>query len=200
MNTSVSSISFVITAIYTYTFGNSVYQIVGFNEKAQDIEMRAGTDSVIIICALICMIMALRFFFGNNNYVDEMFSKPSSAVSRLYHFAVVSGESLILLGSSFLVRNPHKFLLWIGILFIVEDVWYIGCLICFRGAVSGDDGTLNKPLLANELANLIMVLGAIAGYTVTSLSQQAIVYIVAALFVVNTAVDLKVNLKGYMGV
>jgi hypothetical protein len=84
VNTSATSFAFVITAIYTYTFGNAIYQLLEFNEKTITIDMRGGTHLGIVACALMCMCMALRFFFGNNNYVDELYAKQQSAAARLY--------------------------------------------------------------------------------------------------------------------
>lgn len=167
-----------------------------FNEHTQDIQFRPGTNVVTVMCTLICVIMALRFFFGNNAYIEDVFSKPGSAISRLYHFTVVSIQSLILLGSSFLVKNPEKFILWLGILFFVEVLWYIGCLIFLRGAISNEARRLDRSLAVNELANLIM---AVVAVSVRHLPPETAVYISTAIFMGNTAVDLKINLKKYMG-
>jgi hypothetical protein len=199
VSTSVSSISFVITAIYTYTFANALLQILEFNAKAQNIQFRAGTNVETIVYALICMVMALRFFFGNNTYIDNIFSSPSSAVSRLYHFTVISLQSLILLGSSFLVVNPPKFALWIAALFFSELFWYLGCMLFLRKAILDDQGRLDKRLAKNEIANFVMAGAALAAFIITRVPQQALVYILAFVFVVNTIVDLQINMRKYMG-
>jgi len=145
------------------------------------------------------MIMALRFFFGNNNYIAGIFSKPSSTISRLYHFTVISGQSLILLGSSFLIRNPHKFALWIAGLFLSEVLWYIGCMIFFKEAISNEAGQLDRLLRVNEAANLAMTLAAGIAGSIKPLSPGTAIYIVTAVFICNSVVDLRVNLKKYMG-
>jgi hypothetical protein len=199
MKTSVNSISFVITAIYTGTFASAVYQILAFDEKTISLGLRSGVDVPILLCASICMIMTLRFFFGNNNYVDEIFAKRQSALSRLYHFFVIVVESLILLGSSYLVRNPLEFITWISVLFAVEISWYVGCLSFFRHAISNGVGQLNRPLALNELANVVMASGALVARRTLYQNSDLAIYIVAILFAANTAVDLKVNLKSYMG-
>jgi hypothetical protein len=199
MSTSVNSISFVITAIYTGTFANSVYQLLQFNDKVADIQFRSDIDLPRLLCALICMVMTIRFFFGNNNYVDSIFATPQSATRRLYHFATIVGQSLILLGCSYLIRNPAKFDMWIAILFATEIAWYAGCLVFLRDAISDEIGRLLRPLAFNELANVLMALGAFLSTKVAFHDPNSATYGVAALFAMNRAIDLGVNLKAYMG-
>lgn len=199
MNTSINSVSFVITAIYTITFGNSVIQILEFNDVERIIALRQGTSLPIVLCSLICMTMTLRFFFGNNNYVDKIFSTPTPSIHRLYHFAIIAIQSLILLGSSYVIRNPVNFVIWICVLFVVELIWYLGCYLFIRGAISETDGKLNRLLALNEIANLGMVLGVVIPLFIFGLTNNYLIYLVTLIFIINSSIDIKVNLDNYMG-
>lgn len=144
--------------------------------------------------------MALRFFFGNNYYVDQLYREPHKAGERLYHLFVIVLQSLILLGSSYLIRNPTVFFLWIAVLFIVEVLWYAGCAIFFRHAIEQKDGALNRSLANNEVANLAMACGAVAAAGLwKAQSEEAAFFVAGLVFGVNTFVDAVVNLKNYMG-
>lgn len=200
MNTSASSISFVITAIYTYTFANAVSRVMEFNDRSVTIGFRDDTSLVSFLCVFICLTMALRFFFGNNNYVDKLYREQHSAVERMYHLVVIVIQSLILLGSSYLIRNPALFFTWIAALFLVELIWYTVCALFLRHAIHGQDGKFDRQLAANEGVNLLMVIGA--GFTAwqwTTLQVEA-AFIAGAAFGINTVVDGWVNFTSYMGV
>jgi hypothetical protein len=199
MNTSVSSISFVITAIYTGTFANALYQVLEFDEKAVHIQFRSEITTSALICVAICMIMALRFFFGNNNFIEGLFARKISSVRRLYHFSVTSIQSLILLGSSYLIRNTITFTKWLIVLFAFEVIWYVGCLLWDRAAISKPTGKLDMPLLKNEVANVMMAGGGCIALIAATGHPKVLISIVAILFGVNTVIDLRVNLKSYMG-
>lgn len=199
MTAATTSIGFVITAIYTGTFANAVYQVLEFNETAITIQLRTTVTVSVLLCSAMCMIMAMRFFFGNNNFIEDLFTKPRSVGERVYHFLITTIQSLILLGSSYLIRNPPEFIKWLVLLFAVEVAWYVGCLVFARTSVRGKDGRLNLPLLANEIANLSMATGATIVLLSLGKYPNVSAYVVSALFVANTAVDLKVNLRAYMG-
>lgn len=200
MGSAVTSISFVITAIYTGTFANAVYQLVTFDEAAVQLRFRDSLTLGNYLCALICMVMALRFFFGNNNYIDDLFTAKRTAGVRLYHFSVIAIQSLVLLGSSYLIRNPQVFSTWLIILFAIEVGWYIGCWAFVPEAVQERSGAVNRELLKNEFANGGLVLGALLVNWNLWGSPDSIAIALALLFAINTTVDLHVNLRSYMGV
>lgn len=144
------------------------------------------------------MIMALRYFFGNNNFMDYVFSSSEGPLRRLYHFLVTVLQSLILLGSSYLVTNPYEFIRWLTVLFCVEIVWYGGCLLFSRSSIS-DDFELDRKLMQNELANAGVAVTAVLGLVTLDSDPETLVWVVFAVFTLNTVVDLKHNLSSYMG-
>lgn len=200
MNTSASSISFVITAIYTYTFANAVFRVLEFNEALAEIQVRAGTTWSFSMCMAVCLTMALRFFFGNNNYVDRLYVQTIAPGKRLYHLTVIVVQSLILLGSSYLIRNPARFFAWVAALFAVEVLWYVLSALFVRDAVTKTDGTVDKPLAVNEAANLAMALGAFTAAGLWSSNPRTAITVAATAFALNTIIDFRVNFRAYMGV
>lgn len=195
--TAASSINFVITAIYTVTFANAIYQVVHV-ENGAAVEFRDGVSTTVLLCTGMCMIMALRFFFGNNNFIDYVFSSSEGPLRRFYHFLVTVLQGLILLGSSYLVTNPTEFIRWLTVLFCVEVVWYGGCLLFSRSSISDGIG-LDRKLMQNELANAGVAVTAFLGLVTLESNPEALAWVVFAVFIVNTAVDLRHNLSSYMG-
>jgi len=195
--TSATSINFVITAIYTVTFANAIYQVIHV-DNGNAVEFRDGVSTTVLLCASMCMIMALRFFFGNNNFMDYVFSSSEGSLRRFYHFLVTVLQSLILLGSSYLVTNPYEFIRWLTVLFCVEIVWYGGCLLFSRSSISDEMG-LDRKLVKNELANGGVAVTSFLGLVTLESDPEALAWVVFAVFILNTAVDLKHNLSSYMG-
>lgn len=193
-----TSINFVVSAIHTATFGNAIYQVVAFDSGHATLGLRTGSGFATLSCAAMAMILALRFFFGNNNFLDEIFRGSSSAGLRLYHFAVTVTQSLVLLGCSYLVRNPPSLVLWLAILFFVALLWYVGCIVVAPASVFDASGEFQQPLARNEAANVVLALGALVAWsTLDQIVWQIVV--VGSLFLLNTLVDLHSNLKRYMG-
>lgn len=195
--TAASSINFVITAIYTVTFANAIYQVVHV-DNGTAVEFRGEVSTTVLLCTSMCMIMALRFFFGNNNFMDYVFSSPEGPVRRFYHFFVTVLQSLILLGSSYLVTNPYEFIRWLTVLFCVEIVWYGGCLLFSRSSIS-EGVRIDRRLMQNELANTGVALTGFLGVVTLQSNPEALTWVVFVVFILNTAVDLKNNLGSYMG-
>ncbi len=79
-----SSLSFVITVIYTYTFGNAIYRVIEFDSATSTIQLVDGFTWVHGMEAVVCVTMALRFFFGNNSYIEHLFSSSIAPIYRLY--------------------------------------------------------------------------------------------------------------------
>jgi hypothetical protein len=194
-----TSINFVITAVYTVTFANAIYQVAHIDKKYVVIGLRNGASTTSLLCAAMCMVMALRFFFGNNNFMEYVFSSPEGPLSRLYHFSVTAVQSLILLASSYLVTNPQEFLRWLAALFWLEVGWYFGCLALSRASITKPDQRLDRRLVVNEITNAGVGLVAIAALVTLNGHTAAMVWLVFAAFLLNTAVDMKHNLRGYMG-
>lgn len=200
MNTSSTSFSFVITAIYTYTFANVIMRVLRFDEVYSSIALQDGINGYVVVSAAMCMIMTLRFFFGNNNYVDELYAKTTSAKSRLFHLATIVVQSLVLLASSFLIRNQADFFGWLSLLFLVELLWYLISFAFTRPSVSSESRRLNSSLLWNEIANLMMFAAALGGACLAPNHPFAATLLVAVVFSANTLIDARVNLDSYMGV
>jgi hypothetical protein len=118
---------------------------------------------------------------------------------RLYHFAVIAIQSLVLLGSSYLIRNPHRFVVWLIALFALEVLWYVGCRFFIRSAVSDESGNVNRMLLRNEYANLGLVVASTISLVTLPDHSDLLAIAVGLFFAVNTAIDLQVNLASYMG-
>ena len=194
-----ASINFVITLIYTVTFGNAVYQIVEYQETPAVLRMRPDITAGALVCAGMCMIMALRFFFGNNRFMEDIFANPHPAGQRLYHFLVTSLQSLVLLGSSYLIRNPPRFIRWLVLLFSVEVLWYLGCLLFIKSAVRDKQGAIASHLFVNEMANIVMAGGASMFLLAQGLPPNWLSFLVGFIFLGNTAIDLWANLSSYMG-
>ena len=195
-----NSVNFLISAIYTVSFGSAMLQIVHYDSDLVTIGFYQNISSAVIVCAAICVVLSLRFLFGNNNFMEQLFDSPSGTIVRLYHFVVTVGESLILLGSSFLVKKPYIFVKWIAVLFAIEVAWYIGCLLFVREATKTDAGRLDRRLLANEMANLALAVGFGGLLWTTVGHQQVLTWVACGLFVANTAVDFTNNMSKYMGV
>ena len=197
--TTTSSISFVITAIYTFTFGNAVYRVFDVDEVSSIIVFRDHITWVHMVFMVVCITMSLRFFFGNNSYVAHLFSISLSPWKRLFHLSIIIIQSLILLGSSHLIPNQTEFCRWIFWLFSIELVWYITCLLFLREATRDQEGKLNVSLLVNECANLVMAIMAVIATSLWLEYPTLMAVAFTAIFVLNTMIDLKVNLPAYMG-
>jgi hypothetical protein len=195
-----NSVNFLISAIYTVAFGNAVLQVISYDNTSISISISKGIDSSIIICASICVVLSLRFLFGNNNFMEHLFESKSGTLARLYHFLVTMGESVILLASAFLVKKPYIFIKWIAVLFAIEVAWYLGCLLFAKEATTNGDGRLDMGLLANEIANFVMAAGFAVALWSAAGNQQVMAWVACGLFVANTAVDFKNNMSKYMGV
>jgi hypothetical protein len=193
-----NSLAFVITAIYTFTFGNAGYRVLEFNESTIGIGFRQGITVENALYSLVCLTMALRFFFGNNSYVEHVFASPMGPRSRAYHVGIVILQSLVLMGSSHHVTSPVTFLTWMAILFSLEVLWYIGCVLFIRRAVQRN-GRLNMSLLAAEATNLALAAVATVAAVTSAERPATATFVFIIMFIVNTAVDLRVNFVAYMG-
>ena len=64
---SLTSSSFVINAMYTYTFGNTLF-LMSVKEGTQSFAYKfVEISPPRILCGIMMLIMTLRYFFGNNN-------------------------------------------------------------------------------------------------------------------------------------
>lgn len=197
---SISSISFVINACYSYTFANALRYMV-----LEDVAMgfsvsNLGFDWSRLLCGSICLILTLRFFFGNNNFIVEiMTDQECGPWLRFYQFVCIVLQSIAILLSSFFVADPVYFVLVIGGLFVFEVVWY-GLEFCIdRRVVWPDDRSERMAFFLAELTNFGFVAWILAGFWLfSSWGDLWLLYIFVG-FILNTSYDLKVNMKSYMG-
>lgn len=196
---SLSSISFVISAAYTFTFANAIFFMVAVDPNASFGIGNIGYDYQRLLCGIMCMVMALRFFFGNNQYIYEIMNSQRGAWVKFYQFSFIAFQSVILLVSSYFIQDTELFVWTMVALFGVELLWYVLTFIVDREGVWPNSREERISFLVAELFNF----GFFAGVIVLSclMSDRAAVWLnwVFVLFVVNTVYDLRKNMASYMG-
>ena len=196
-----SSISFVINAIYTFTFGNTAL-IVLADPNSGGFSLEAiALDGETAICGLVALTLTIRYFFGNNVFISEVFADSSkNEYVRLFHFGTVAAQSVMLLVASFEVRDAEQFFLIVASLFLLEAMWFVVCHFIDGDSVAGKNRI--APLEDWIFQSFGVALAAITiwFYTSSSNFNGTEIAIIAFLFACDTLEDLRENLKGYMGV
>lgn len=193
------SMWFLITTIYTGTFANIVYlmlvedtsQRFSFSNMAFSIEP--------IICGTIAVILTLRFFFGNNEYLENVMMDPEkSPWVRFYHFSFIGIQGLILLITSFSIRNTSIFIYGIIGLFILELLWYLITMIVDTEGVLPEDQEALWGFFRAEMTNLGFVVGVGILTLLMEPGQFGWLFSIFILFLGNTAYDVSQNMEIYM--
>lgn len=195
-----SSITFVITTIYTVTFANAIY-LMSVADRSEDFSLRnLEFDPSRIACGTVALVMTARFFFGNNQYVaDVMVDSTRSPWVKFYQFFFVALQSIVLLVCSYSVPDPPYFVLGIAGLFALEVFWYFLTMVVDRKGVLPDDGLQRRALVRAEMTNLGFVIGVGLVSIWLEVGGAPWLGCVVALFAVNSAYDFHKNMATYMG-
>lgn len=199
---SISSISFVISAAYTFTFANAVFFMIAIDPTASFGAANIGYDYQRVICGIICMVMTLRFFFGNNQYIYEVMNSKRGAWKKFYQFSFIAIQSVILLVSSYFIRDTELFVWTMVLLFGVEVLWYLLTFLVDREGVwptSPEKENERIPFLVAELFNFGFFAGVLVLSWLTDDRSTFWLNWVFLLFAANTYHDLKKNMPYYMG-
>lgn len=196
---SLGSISFVISAAYTFTFANAIFFMVAIDPNKpfgiENIEFNLER----LMCAVICMVMTLRYFFGNNQYIYDVMNSNKNPWVKFYHFLFIALQSVILLISSYFIPDTNIFIWTILILFGVELFWYLLTFIVDREGVWPNDQNKRIDFLIAETYNFVFFAGVIILTCVIDDSNLKLISLVFMLFLINTIYDLKKNMSSYMG-
>ena len=196
---SLSSIAFVITAVYAVTFANSIYLMtvsdpdIGLSLTNIEFEVERS------ICGVIALILTLRFFFGNNQYIaDVMRDVTRTPWVRFYHFLFIAIQSIILLIASYSIADSSTFIYGITGLFGLEVLWYFLTMLVDRKGVLLDDPKECRAFFWAEMTNI----GFVAGVALVSffLPDTSIWWLLSTfmLFLLNSAYDARKNMATYM--
>jgi len=196
---SINSISFVINAAYTFTFANAIFLITTDNPSAG---FNVNTISFTLersLCGIICLIMTLRFFFGNNQYIaDVMADSTRTAWQKFYQFSFIAIQSIILLISSYSINDTIFFISSIAILFLVENLWYVLTYFVDSVGIKNDDGTIDQKFFLAQLINAVYWVGSFIILHYCSSNPTLALILVFVLFIANTVWDAKKNMPYYM--
>lgn len=197
---SISSINFVISAAYTFTFANSFFFML-LVDPSKDVDpSNVELKFAKIGCGTICLIMSLRFFFGNNTYIyDVMCDSSRSAWQKFYQFIFIALQSVILLTCSYVVGQPRIFVYAIATLFVVETVWYGLTFVIDPVGVRCRDGTIDTAFFRAQITNLLFWASSFLFCWLFSGKDNWLVGMVLISFLLNTAYDVWKNMPQYMG-
>lgn len=199
-NQATASMSFVITAAYTVTFANTVYLMVT-KDPAQPFSVANMEFSLPrIICGCIAFIMTMRFFFGNNQFIDDVMNDPlKSPWKKFYQFAFIGIQSAVLLVISYSIPRQAEFVYGMIALFGIEILWYLLSFLIDRSSVWGDSSKDRMQFLFAELNNLLFVVGCVLLCLFFNVQNLMWLLLVFGLFVINTIHDAWKNMPAYMG-
>jgi hypothetical protein len=196
---SLTSISFVITATYTVTFGNTIYLMTVSDGSAPFSlnNMQWSTEKV--ICGTIALIMTLRFFFGNNQYIaDVMLDQQRTPWVKFYQFFFIAIQSVVLLLCSYTIPQSTLFVNGITALFSIEVCWYLLTMIIDKKGVLPDDPRERWAFFYAELWNLAFVASVLISNLIFEEKDVWWLCVIFLSFLINSAIDAKKNMKAYM--
>ena len=194
-----TSSSFVINAMYTYSFGNSLF-LMAVKEGTQSFSYKAVELSPMrVMCGMMMLIMTLRYFFGNNNFLTKVMDDPSKGPwVRLYHFCSILTESLLLFATSYLIPYPVKFVFWFTALMGVEVLWYFLTRAVDKTSVVLADPAAHRTFFIAEMTNAAFVISVVLLSAVSCGRGAGWLGAVLALFLLNSAYDAYINMPSYM--
>jgi hypothetical protein len=197
---SISSINFVISAAYTFTFANSFFFMLLVDPSKEITPANVELTFVKIGCGIICLIMSLRFFFGNNAYIDGvMRDSDRGAWQKFYQFVFIALQSVILLICSYVIGQPRVFVHAIAILFVIETIWYVLTFIVDPAGVRTSDGAIDTAFFQAQVTNFLFWVSTFLFSWFLSGHDKALVAAVLVTFLLNTAYDAWKNMPQYMG-
>ena len=146
------------------------------------------------------LIMTLRYFFGNNSFLTKVMDEDNGKGpwSRLYQFASILTESLLLLATSYLVPYSTRFVYAFTTLMGIEVVWYLCTRVVDKKSVVLEDPAANRAFLVAEMTNAAFVAGVVLLSAVSCSRGVAWLSGVLVLFIANTAYDAYINMPSYM--
>jgi hypothetical protein len=197
-NQSINSMSFVISAAYTFTFANSIY-LITTNDPGSDFVPSAMSFTLErTMCGLICLVMTLRFFFGNNQYIaDAMEDRRRSPWQKFFQFFFIALQSVVLLICSYCIPNTIAFISAMAFLFALESFWYVLTYFIDSVGIKTADGRIDRPFLFAQLSNAAYWIVSLAILKFVSNPQFAI-FLVFLAFIINTVWDAAKNMRYYM--
>ncbi|MCW6509834.1 hypothetical protein [Lichenifustis flavocetrariae] len=196
MATSASSSSFVINAVYTYTFANTLFEVFA-PDPDKGIHLRPDADLAACLFAIICSVMTFRYFFGNNKFLEDMFKSDKEPGVKLFHFLTIILQSVVLLAISYLVRRKDEFVDWLACLFAIEVFWYVLCMIFDRDIVR-TRGRLDRKFFISEMSNASMLLVTVITLVPIPKHTGYDFTLMFMMFALNCAVDAWANMRNYM--
>lgn len=192
--------SFVLNAVYTFTFANSIFILSSNNPGAGFNPSNIGFSFERTLCGIICLIMTLRFFFGNNQYIaDVMADNDRGAWQKFYQFSFIALQSVILLITSYLIRDTRVFVLSMTILFIVETVWYIVTVFVDRDGILNKKKQFDWSFFYAQLTNAAYWIGSLILLKTIPNNDIFLIILIFVIFFFNTVWDAKKNMAYYMG-
>lgn len=193
------SITFVISAVYTVTFANSVY-LMTVNDSSAPFaltNMKFTIDKT--LCGIISLIMTLRFFFGNNQYIhDVMEDKSKSPWIKFYHFIFIAIQSVVLLVCSYSINDYVAFIYGTCGLFAIEVFWYFLTMLVDRKGVLPDDKQACLSFFYAEMTNLLFVVSVLIVSLFVEKSTGTWLWLAFVAFLINTIIDARKNISTYM--
>jgi hypothetical protein len=196
---SLNSISFVTSAVYTVTFANTIY-LMTVKDSSISFSLSNMSWSIDrVLCGIISLIMTLRFFFGNNQYISDVMSDKSKLPwVKFYHFIFIAVQSIILLICSYSIPNYISFINVITCLFSIEVIWYFLTMVVDKKGVLPDKKEDRKAFFYAEMTNLGFVVGVFLLSLFICKTNILWLWLVFLLFLINTIIDAKKNISVYM--
>ena len=196
----ISSMSFVITAAYTVTFANSIYLMCVKDQNVPFSISNTAFDIERVCCGIIAIVMTFRYFFGNNQYLDEVMNDAKRGPwVRFYHFSFIALESVVLVVSSYSIRETSTFVCSVTWLFVIEVVWYLLAVWVDRRGVLPEDASVRRSFLVAQSANVGFVIGVVGASILLSAGSRWWLMTIILLFAGNTTIDAIRNMRAYMG-
>jgi hypothetical protein len=194
-----TSSSFVINAMYTYTFGNTLF-LMSVKEGTQSFAYKyVEISAPRIICGSMMLVMTLRYFFGNNSFLTKVLNDSAKKPwVRFYHFICILLESLLLLATSYFVPYSTKFVYSLTALIAVEVFWYVFTRAVDRDSVVLADTSAHRAFFWNEMTNAGFVASVAIVSAVSCTKGLAWLIAILIMFLANTAYDVYNNMPSYM--
>lgn len=194
-----SSINFVISAVYTVTFANTIYLMTVDNPEKPFSLINISWNLERVMCGIMALIMTLRYFFGNNQFIaDVLQDKHRTAWQKFYHFFFIALQSIILLICSYTIRLYIDFIIGITWLFAIEVMWYFLTMLFDKNCVLPQKKDERIAFFFAEMSNLAFVAGLLLFPLIYC--ERDIIWLMFAffLFLANTFIDVKKNINSYM--
>ena len=192
--------TFVITAAYTVTFANAIYLMTVNNPDATFALTNMSFALERVLCGIVALIMTLRFFFGNNQYLADIMGDPQRGPwVKFYHFFFIALQSVVLIICSYSIRDSKVFVYGIGGLFALEIAWYFLTMVVDKEGVLPADLVARRQFFIAQMTNLGFIIGIAVASCLMGAGSLTWLIVVFVLFLANTAYDVTKNIGAYMG-